>query len=81
MPILRSFLTDSNSFRRSQPRHILSILVPKFRRCASDHWDRKGVVRIASMTKPITSTAVMILVDEGKVRLDDPLSKFTPVSK
>jgi CubicO group peptidase (beta-lactamase class C family) len=34
--------------------------------------------RIASMTKPITSTAVMILIDEGKLKLDDKLSKFVP---
>jgi len=33
---------------------------------------------IASMTKPITATALMILVDEGKVSLDDPVSKFLP---
>ena len=33
---------------------------------------------IASMTKPITAAAVMILVDEGKVRLDEPLSKYLP---
>jgi CubicO group peptidase (beta-lactamase class C family) len=39
------------------------------------------IVRIASMTKPITSAAVMILVDEGKVKLDDPLSKFIPEFK
>src|SRR5687768_5877497 len=31
---------------------------------------------IASMTKPITATALMILVDEKKVSLDDPVSKY-----
>ncbi len=36
------------------------------------------IVRIASMSKPITSTAVMILVDEGKIALDDPLAKYVP---
>ncbi|RUL88083.1 serine hydrolase domain-containing protein [Tautonia sociabilis] len=36
------------------------------------------IVRIASMTKPITSTAVLILVDEGTIALDDPLSKYLP---
>ncbi len=39
------------------------------------------IYRIASMTKPITSTAVMMLYDEGKLKLDDPLSKFIPEFK
>ena len=33
---------------------------------------------IASQSKPITAAAVMILVDEGKVALDDPVAKFLP---
>ncbi|WP_158265537.1 serine hydrolase domain-containing protein [Blastopirellula marina] len=33
---------------------------------------------IASMTKPITATALMTLVEEGKVGLDDPVSKYIP---
>jgi len=36
---------------------------------------------IASQSKPITCTALMILVDEGKVSLDDPVSKFLPEFK
>jgi CubicO group peptidase (beta-lactamase class C family) len=36
------------------------------------------IYRIASMTKPITSVAVMMLVEEGKVKLDDPLAKYVP---
>ena len=36
---------------------------------------------IASMTKPFTAAAVMILVDEGKVSLDDPVTKFIPAMK
>lgn len=36
---------------------------------------------IASMTKPITATALMILVDEKKVGLDDPVSKYVPEFK
>ncbi len=39
------------------------------------------IFRICSMTKPVTSVAVMILVDEGLVSLDDPLSKFIPEFK
>jgi CubicO group peptidase (beta-lactamase class C family) len=33
---------------------------------------------IASMTKPIVATSLMILVEEGKVALDDPASKYIP---
>ena len=34
--------------------------------------------RIFSMTKPVTSVAVMQLVEEGRIRLRDPLSRFLP---
>lgn len=37
-----------------------------------------AIYRIASMTKPITSVAFMMLVEEGKVALSDPLVKFCP---
>ena len=33
---------------------------------------------IASMTKSVTATAFMMLVDEGKVRLEDPVAKYLP---
>ncbi len=33
---------------------------------------------IASMSKPMTSTALMMLVDEGKVKIDDPVEKYLP---
>jgi CubicO group peptidase (beta-lactamase class C family) len=34
--------------------------------------------RIASMTKPITATGIMVLADEGKLALDDPVEKHLP---
>src|SRR5947199_4654845 len=37
-----------------------------------------AVFRIYSLTKPITSTAVMQLYERGKLRLDDPVSKYIP---
>lgn len=37
--------------------------------------------RIASMTKPIVSVAAMMLYEEGKFNLDDPLSRFIPAFK
>ena len=36
---------------------------------------------IASMNKPITATALMMLVDEGKVKLDDPVEAYLPEFK
>lgn len=36
---------------------------------------------IASQSKPIAATALMMLVDEGKVRLDDPVAKYLPEFK
>ena len=56
------------------------------------HWDAAGmrdidagaplepddIFRIYSMTKPLTSVAVMVLVEEGAIALDDPVSKFIP---
>jgi methyl acetate hydrolase len=40
-----------------------------------------AIFRIASMTKPVTSVAIMMLVDSGKVKLDDPVSKYLPEFK
>ena len=37
--------------------------------------------RIASMTKPITSVAVMMLIEAGKLDLDDPVAKYLPAFK
>ena len=39
------------------------------------------IFNIASMTKALTSTGVMILVEEGKLSLDDEVSKFLPAYK
>ena len=40
-----------------------------------------AIFRIASMTKPITSVAVMMLYEEGGLLLTDPVSKFIPAFK
>ena len=36
------------------------------------------IVRIYSMTKPLTSAAIMALYEEGRFQLDDPISRFLP---
>jgi CubicO group peptidase (beta-lactamase class C family) len=38
----------------------------------------ESIVRIASITKPITAAAIMILVDEGLVALDEPIAWWLP---
>lgn len=40
--------------------------------------DENSIFRIASQTKAITSTAVMMLWEEGRFRMDDPISKYIP---
>jgi CubicO group peptidase (beta-lactamase class C family) len=40
--------------------------------------ERDAIFRIASQSKAITSTAVMMLWEEGKFQLDDPISKYIP---
>ena len=42
---------------------------------------RDDIFRIASQTKAITSTAVMMLWEQGKFHLDDPISKYIPEFK
>jgi CubicO group peptidase (beta-lactamase class C family) len=37
-----------------------------------------NMFRIASMTKPVVGVAVMMLVEEGKLRLNDPVSRYIP---
>ncbi len=39
---------------------------------------RDTIFRIASMTKPVTAAAAMILVEEGRIGLEDPVDKFLP---
>ena len=39
---------------------------------------RDTIFRITSMTKPVTAVAAMILVEEGRLRLDDPVDRFLP---
>jgi CubicO group peptidase (beta-lactamase class C family) len=42
---------------------------------------KDGLFWIASMSKPITGVAILMLLEEGKVRLNDPVSRFLPEFK
>jgi CubicO group peptidase (beta-lactamase class C family) len=48
---------------------------------ASKPMPADAIFRICSMTKPITSVAVMMLYEEGKFQLEDPISKYLPEFK
>jgi CubicO group peptidase (beta-lactamase class C family) len=39
---------------------------------------RNTIFRIASMTKPVAAVAALILVEEGRLRLDDPVDRWLP---
>ena len=62
--------------RRGQVAHFSAIGLADVERGSAMKEDT--IFRIYSMTKPITSVAFMMLVEEGKVALDDPVSKFIP---
>jgi CubicO group peptidase (beta-lactamase class C family) len=42
---------------------------------------RDSLFRMASMTKPVIGTSIMMMLEEGKVQLGDPVSKFIPEFK
>ncbi len=42
---------------------------------------KHSIFRLASMTKPIVTTAAMMLVEQGKLRLNDPVAKWLPELK
>ncbi len=41
-------------------------------------WESDTICRLFSMTKPITSVALMMLYEEGKLQLKDPVAKYIP---
>ena len=43
-----------------------------------DPMRRDTIFRVASLTKPVTAAAAMILVEEAKLRLDDPVDRWLP---
>ena len=81
-PTMRQFIDNDRT---------AGILTLVARRGEIVHWDAHGwrvkdedpldpndIFRIYSMTKPVTSVAAMILIEEGRMSLDDPLSSVIP---
>ena len=44
-------------------------------------WQRDLIARIYSMTKPVTAVALMMLYEEARVHLDDPVEAYLPEFK
>jgi CubicO group peptidase (beta-lactamase class C family) len=65
--------------RRGQVVHLKA--VGMMDREAGKPMQTDTIFRIASMTKPVTSVAAMILYEEGQLLLDDPLGKYLPEFK
>src|SRR5688572_13728586 len=42
---------------------------------------KDAIFRIMSMTKPVVGVAILMMMEEGKVRLNDPVSRFIPSFK
>jgi CubicO group peptidase (beta-lactamase class C family) len=62
--------------RRGQP--IYSEAIGFQDKAAGKPMTKDAIFRIYSMTKPLTSVGAMMLVEEGKIQLNDPVSKFLP---
>ena len=50
----------------------------KSRTLTSTPMAKDTIFNMASMTKPVTSIAIMMLVDEGKLKIDDEVAKYLP---
>src|SRR3954464_9806132 len=48
---------------------------------ANKAMQKDAIFRVFSMSKPICGAAILMLLEEGKVRLNDPVSKFIPEFK
>jgi CubicO group peptidase (beta-lactamase class C family) len=60
---------------------VYSTAVGNLNNAAGGAMKSDSLFRIYSMTKPLVSTALMMLVEDGKVQLTDPVSKFLPAFK
>ena len=49
-------------------------------KAAGKPMSKDAIFRIYSMTKPLASVAAMMLVEEGKMQLTDPVAKFLPAT-
>ena len=58
--------------------HVKTFVFGKMAFAGGRDMRRDAIFRIASMTKPVTATAVIMLVEEGKLRIDEPVDRLLP---
>src|ERR1700684_4494086 len=83
-PIIKSRYVDSGAipgaltliWRRGAVAHVSLSGLTDLERKTPTRED--AIFRIYSMTKPITSVAFLMLLEEGKVALDDPVHRYIP---
>jgi len=62
-------------------RLVYSLALGNLDKEAGKPMSKDAIFRIYSMTKPLVSVAAMMLVEDGKIELTDPISKFLPTMK
>jgi CubicO group peptidase (beta-lactamase class C family) len=87
---LSSFLTDATD-RGDVPGVVVAVVnkdgivyheaFGRSRTLTSTPMTKDTIFNMASMTKPVTSVAIMMLVEEGKLKLDDEVAKYLPKYK
>jgi CubicO group peptidase (beta-lactamase class C family) len=75
---LRELLKDAVAVRAAPGAAALVARGGELEIASAGDLEPDSIVRIASVTKPITAAALMLLVDEGSVALDDPIAHWLP---
>ena len=63
-------------YRKGRLAHVSTLGLMDRERDKPVQWDT--IYRIFSMTKPVTSTALMMLFEKGLLQLDDPVHRYIP---
>jgi len=79
-PVLRAYVESGKvpGMMAVVARHGKTVYVNSIGTATMPGPQETAVFRIFSMTKPITSAGAMQLIEQGKLRLDDPVSKYIP---
>ena len=65
-------------WRNGVARSCIRVCTARWISLQAARWKRTRFFRIYSMTKPVVSAAIMMLHDEGRMQLHDPVSRYIP---